>query len=146
MFGQDFFNDLLLLAKIRNRFAHEINAKDFSDQRISSWLKNMKVYQLLPGMVERAMLRADEEKNNLPPRKEPGEPHSISASGYYFIVKGISDDPQSSFRFCIDMMIHQLDKCADNMTRNLANLQHDWMTADERMASKAVVKEEQPSP
>jgi hypothetical protein len=40
--GEDFFGDLLLVAKIRNRFADDITAKDFDDQSISMWFKNMR--------------------------------------------------------------------------------------------------------
>jgi hypothetical protein len=144
-FGQDFYDDLLLIAKIRNRFAHDITAKDFSDQRISSWLQNMKVYQLLPGMLASAKQRMDEEGRKPQPAEKPGEPRTLSAAGYHSLLKQILEDPQSAFRYCIDMMLHWLDKYADNMNRNLAHLQHYWMTAEELKADGQPAQE-QPSP
>ena len=39
--GKDVFDDLIAIGKIRNRFAHAIEAKNFSDQKISTWLKGM---------------------------------------------------------------------------------------------------------
>jgi hypothetical protein len=143
-FAQDFYDDLLLIARIRNRFAHDITAKDFSDQRISSWLRKMKAYQLLPGMLASAKQRMDEERKGPKPAKKPGEPQTLSAAGYYHILEHTLADPQSAFRFCIDMMLHQLDKYADNMNRNLAGLQGNWMTADEPKAQESVAKGQPP--
>lgn len=129
-FQKDFYEDLLLISKIRNRFAHEIEVKDFSENRIFAWLSNMKSYQLLPGMLEHAKKRARDERGKPKPPKKSGEPRQVSAAGYYLILKHTYDDPQSAFRFCIDMMLHQLDKYADNMKKNLANLRGNWMTTD----------------
>lgn len=102
-YGRDFYDDLLLVAKIRNRFAHELDAKDFSDQKISSWLKQMKLYKMLPEMLERFKEQAASE----------------NASGHdktkAFILGNVVANPQSSFRQCISFMLSHLDKCAANM-------------------------------
>ncbi|AKS22863.1 MAG: hypothetical protein C75L2_00020044 [Leptospirillum sp. Group II 'C75'] len=142
-FQKDFYEDLLLISKIRNRFAHEIEVKDFSESHIFSWLRNMKAYQLLPEMLERAKKRAEDERGKPQPPQISGKSSKVSAAGYYHILKDTYEDPQSAFRFCIDMMLHQLDKCEDNMKKNLANLCENWMTADP--GSEGMAHGKQPS-
>jgi DNA-binding MltR family transcriptional regulator len=117
-FAKDFYDDLLILAKIRNRFAHSIEAKDFTDQHISGWLKNMKSFQMLPGMLERFKARA----------AKPDASRDEKAAAY--VLANVVADPQSSFRQCISMMLHQLDRCSANMHANLEKLAPNWMTAD----------------
>jgi hypothetical protein len=114
-FDRDFYDDLLAVAKIRNRFAHEIEAKDFSDQRIDAWLKGMKVYKFLPGIFERAQERRD-----------------LAAA---LIAKHELEDAQSSFRFCIDVMIHQLDKCAVDMRKLIADVSTPEGARDDKPTS-----------
>jgi DNA-binding MltR family transcriptional regulator len=116
-FGRDFYEDLLLISKIRNRFAHDIDAKDFADQSIDNWLKRMHVYRYLPGMLERARKRL-----------ETGQ--TVDSMASVLILEGNLEDAQSGFRYCIDMMLHYLDRCAENMRKNLANLREDWIVAD----------------
>lgn len=129
-FQKDFYEDLILISKIRNRFAHEIEVKDFSENRIFAWLKQMKVYQLLPGMLESAKKRVADGRGSLNPRKEFDGTGKVTTDLNYQILKDTYDDPQMSFRFCIDLMLHQLDKYAENMNRNLTDLRENWMTAD----------------
>lgn len=111
--GGDIYKDLLTLAKIRNRFAHVIEAKDFADQQLSAWLKNMACYKLLPRLVESLTdkAKADEKMR-----------------GPAFTARNTLEDPVSSFRFCIDQMLHHLDQCQENMARNLSGLTENWMT------------------
>lgn len=40
------------------------------------------------------------------------------------------------FRFCIDQMLHALDKCHANMEKNLASMSGGWLTADETPVQK----------
>ncbi len=56
--GEDIYTDLLIVGRIRNRFAHVIEVKDFSDKKISPWLKNMNVYKLLPDLRAQGEERA----------------------------------------------------------------------------------------
>jgi DNA-binding MltR family transcriptional regulator len=125
--GEEFFGDLLLVAKIRNRFAHVITAKDFDDQSISAWLKNMRSYKILPGLLTRGEERLAKE--------------NISQNRVFVsIVQQAMADGRMGFRFCITNMIDHLDKCAANMKRNLEGLTTHWMVADEKP-----VRSEKPS-
>lgn len=114
---KDIYSDLLTVAKIRNRFAHVVEAKDFSDQKISAWLRNMKAYQLLPELKKQGEARAASEPSNV---------NRIFVN----VVDDAIADNQMGFRFCVDMMIQHLDECRANMEKNLANLPGNWMVAN----------------
>jgi len=117
-FGEDFYGDLLLVAKIRNRFAHAIEAKNFSDQKISAWLRSMNAYQFLPRLLDRAKKSAEAEK-------------TVNNMALLSIYEDALHDPRMGFRFCIDLMLHRLDGYRENMERNLSNLASNWLVADE---------------
>ena len=117
-YGKDLYDDLIAIGKIRNRFAHSIEAKDFADQRISTWLKGMHVYRFIPAILEKAKAEAKEEPTGL---------HLAKVS----ILEGMLEVDHLGFRFCVDQMIHYLDKCRANMERNLASLSGGWLVGDE---------------
>jgi len=123
-FGEDIYNDLLLVARIRNRFAHSIEAKDFSDQRISAWLKNMKWYQTLPPLLEKYKAAAA--------RPDASADDKTKA----YVLGNIVSDPQSSFRQCISFILSHLDECAANMRANLERLAPNWLVAKPGDASE----------
>jgi DNA-binding MltR family transcriptional regulator len=114
---EDIYKDLLSLSKIRNRFAHVIEAKDFSDQKISDFLRNMKVYKFIPGMLEDAKKRASLD------------PSAINLAMVSATTRMV-ENPQSGFRFCIDLMIDHLEKCKENMEKNLSSLPGDWLISE----------------
>ena len=64
--GEDIFKDLLPISKIRNRFAHCIEVKDFSDHKIGEWLNNLQGSILLPKMLENAKKWLKLNKNKEP--------------------------------------------------------------------------------
>lgn len=117
-FGKDVYDDLRAIARIRNRFAHSIDAKDFTDRQIAAWLKNMNVYQFLPQILEKYKELA----------AGPNATRDDKAKA--FILGNVLDDPQSSFRECISMLLGHLDKCAANMRANLEKMAPNWMVAD----------------
>jgi hypothetical protein len=106
---------LIILSRIRNRFAHVIEAKDFSGERINAWLKNMGVYQLIPGVVTQFKERAivDPTRNN--------------KAAAFTAERLLDGDNISVFRFCIDLMADHLEKCGSNMAKNLASLPGNWL-------------------
>ncbi len=106
--GADIYKDLLMIAKIRNRFAHVIEAKDFSDSKIHAWLQNMRCFQLIPDMIKRLQKRVEDDP--IPQNKTLA-----------FIAEVILADDISAFRFCIDQMLGHLEKCRANMVASLAN-------------------------
>lgn len=109
---EDIYKDLLTLSKIRNRFAHAIEATDFSDQTISDFLRNMKVYMFIPDMLEHAK------------KKAAIDPSAVNLAMVSATTRMI-EDKQSGFRFCIDLMIDHLEKCKENMKKNLSGLPGD---------------------
>ena len=118
-FGKDVFDDLILIGKIRNRFAHAIEAKDFSDQQIATWLRNMNAFRILPPMLDRAKQQA---------KDDPKAP----ALAKVLILEHALEGDHMGFRWCISQMIHQLDRCHTNMVKNLSALPGNWMVADEK--------------
>lgn len=124
--GEDIYRDLMTISKIRNRFAHCIEVKDFSDQRIGAWLNNLRGSSLLPEMLEKARKEAQGgETTGAQPESD-----AISKRAKLLILEGISQEPQSRFRWCIDLMIHTLDECARNMKHNLENLPGSWLVSE----------------
>ncbi|MGA7674893.1 MAG: MltR family transcriptional regulator [Rhizomicrobium sp.] len=127
----DDFADLITISKIRNRFAHFVEVKDFSDQKIADWLSNLQGSKLLPQMIKQAKEEASGEKID-PAAPSTGQ---VSKRGKLFILEGIAAEPQGRFRWCIDCMIHQLDKYAGNMKRNLESLPGSWLVGDSKLTS-----------
>lgn len=121
-FGKDIYNDLKIVGQIRNRFAHDINATDFSDQKISAWLKNMKVYKLISHLRKQTENRTRDNSSTI-------------SQAAVFIREDIIEDDQYTFRFCIDLMLSHLDKCRCNIEMNLSNLAEDWMTSENTPSS-----------
>jgi DNA-binding MltR family transcriptional regulator len=112
--GKDVYHDLILISKIRNRFAHSIEAKDFTDQKIESWLKDMNGYRVTISMAEQARKRAtsDPSRNN----------QTLS-----YIATNIAAEQIRTFRFCMDLLISHLDSCRENMENNLSSLPGNWL-------------------
>jgi DNA-binding MltR family transcriptional regulator len=40
-------DDLIIVTKIRNKFAHDLSVKTFEEQQITDWVKNMHAYTAL---------------------------------------------------------------------------------------------------
>jgi DNA-binding MltR family transcriptional regulator len=124
--GEDIFKDLVTISKIRNRFAHCLEVKDFSDQRIEAWLNNLRGSILLPEMLEKAKKEAQAGETTGAQR----ERDAVAKRAKLLILEGMSQDPQSRFRWCIDLMIHTLDEYAQNMKYNLENLPGSWLVGE----------------
>jgi DNA-binding MltR family transcriptional regulator len=116
--GKDVFDDLSAIGKIRNRFAHAIEAKDFSDQKISTWLKGMASYSFIAKILAKA-------------KKENKMESHVSNMAKVLILETALEVDHMGFRFCVDQMLHVLDKCHANMEKNLASLPGGWLTGDE---------------
>jgi hypothetical protein len=124
--GEDVCKDLVSISKIRNRFAHSIQANDFKDQQIAAWLNNLRGSVLLPDMIKDTKAKADAETG-----EAEQKPPKVTAKTRLFILEGMAEDPQSRFRWCIDLIVHQLDVCAQHMRKNLENLSPNWLTGTE---------------
>lgn len=128
--GEDIFKDLLTISKIRNRFAHNLEVKDFTDQKISAWLNNLRGSKLLPEMLERA--RKDVEKLESDGDTPYDETKKLEAMtrARLLVLEGMAEVPQKRFRWCIDLMIHKLDEYAEHMKKNLEGLEGGWLIGD----------------
>lgn len=111
---EDIYKDLLLIAKIRNLFAHSLDVKDFDDQRISAWLRNMKSYRFIPGMVERLREKA---------RSDPSTENECRA----YTASGLLEDDIMAFRFCVRQMIFRLEEAQRHMEKNLSDKPGNWL-------------------
>jgi hypothetical protein len=45
LYGENAHNDLMVIKKIRNKFAHSIEVKDFESKQISDWSKNFRLVE-----------------------------------------------------------------------------------------------------
>jgi len=106
------YDDLVTISKIRNRFAHVIEVKDFSDQKIAAWLQNLQGSRRLPEMIEQL-------------RKE-------GHSGHLYTLERIAEEPLSNFQFCISQMLYHLDRLGAHMKRNLESLPESWLMGQEK--------------
>lgn len=121
-FGKDIYNDLKIIGKIRNRFAHDIKVTNFSDKKIASWLESMKVYKLITHLRNHTEDRLRDDTSSI-------------CQIVDFILEDIMEDEQYAFRACIDIMISYLDKCRNNMEINLSKFSEDWMTYENALSS-----------
>lgn len=115
--GPELHSDLITVSKIRNRFAHFIEVKDFSDQKISAWLANLKGATLLPDIIEKAKKDAEkeEEETKLIP---VGEPQPLRKKQLILdLYQGMAVDQQFLFRWCIDTMVYQLDIITEDLRK-----------------------------
>lgn len=63
MIEPDSFNDLLIVSRIRNGFAHDISKISFDDHQISDLIKNMKMYAIVNKMGKEASERIKDGKS-----------------------------------------------------------------------------------
>lgn len=91
------YKDLIVINKIRNKFAHDLSVTTFENQQISAWIQNMHLYGIVKRMGEEA---AERLKNN-------------SSEGYRdrtadFIKSNALLSFKDSYRDCLRYMIHHL--------------------------------------
>lgn len=134
--GEDIYKDLITISKIRNRFAHNIDVHDFNDERVASWLANLRGSALLPEMLKKAEEEAEGEKRESKERAgEIPAKTGFEAFGKRLtrdILQDMSEDPRLRLRWCIDLMIWQLDRFAANMKNNLSALPGSWIIGDDK--------------
>lgn len=122
--GTDVYADLITISKIRNRFAHVIEAKDFSDKLIATWLKSMIVHKFLPNLLEDAKRKLESARTAI-------------NMAMVDIYQDAMEDGQLGFRMCIDLIIDYVEKCRTNMSRNLERLPDNWLVANPDEGKKA---------
>jgi hypothetical protein len=55
----------------------------------------------------------------------------VTSSAKVLILETALEVDHMGFRFCIDQMLHALDKCHANMEKNLASLSGGWLVGEE---------------
>lgn len=55
------YKDLIIISRIRNRFAHDLTVTAFDDQQITAWIKNMYMYSIVKKMGDEANERLTAE-------------------------------------------------------------------------------------
>lgn len=91
------YNDLLVISRIRNRFAHDVSLKSFDDQPIREWIKNMHMYSIVCKMSE-------EGKEQLKNRKGDNEPGLAAALIKSHATLSLYD----TYRECLRFIIHHI--------------------------------------
>lgn len=92
------YRDLIIISRIRNRFAHDLSLKSFEDQKISGWIKNMHIYGIVKKMGE-------EGKERLKNRKEGDDQLEITAA---FIKSNALLSMYDTYRDCLRYVIHHI--------------------------------------
>jgi DNA-binding MltR family transcriptional regulator len=94
---ESMFRDLLVISKIRNRFAHHLSTTTFDDQQITDWVRSMHIYGIVKEMGEAAAerLRTKTSANDSERRRD-------------FIKSNALLSTKDSYRDCIRYVIHTI--------------------------------------
>jgi DNA-binding MltR family transcriptional regulator len=122
--GEDAYGDVITISRIRNRFAHNIEAKDFDDAQIAGWLRKMIGYKFLPSLLEHA-------------KKDAANDPTIINKASVNVFEDALEDGQMAFRHCINLILHHLEQCRVNMAKNLSKLPENWMVANDPASESA---------
>lgn len=93
LYREDLKDDLILLTRIRNKFAHEVKIDSFDTPPIRDYMDKMHVLR-----VNRALLERTKEKN----------PQDQNGKTLLSILSSELSDYRNSFHLCIRDMIHLL--------------------------------------
>ncbi len=92
------YKDLIVVSKIRNKFAHDLSVKCFDDQMISDWVKSMHHYKMFLSSVKTFQEKAEQESSL------PESAHRFRTAAYVLgdSAKTIVD----SYRETVRLIIH----------------------------------------
>lgn len=93
LYEQDFKDDLVMLSKIRNAFAHKVDITDFGTPPISQWMNKMNTLKVHSSLLENM------KKEN---------PTAGTQGTALFVLSNELMDYRNSFHLCIRFMIHTL--------------------------------------
>lgn len=92
------YKDLILVSRIRNKFAHDLSVKSFDDQKITDWVKSMHHYKMFLNSVRTFQEKAEVE-SSLP---ESG--HQLRTIAY--ILGDSAKTIVDSYRETVRLIIH----------------------------------------
>jgi hypothetical protein len=111
LYGQDLNDDLVLLTKIRNAFAHRVDITGFEVSPVRDWMDKMTTLK-----VHRALLEHMKKENS----------QDFKGKSALSILSSELMDYRNSFHLCIRFMIHKLVAVERAIkSRHLANIAPD---------------------
>jgi len=97
LIDKEFYQDLTVINKIRNRFAHDVAIKELEKHPIGTWIKDMGVYRGLVAMRDR-------------PNDPSDTPEAKAANFAKALMTVELDTMRNGFRNCIRFMIVRLNE------------------------------------
>jgi DNA-binding MltR family transcriptional regulator len=92
--------DLMIVSKIRNKFAHDLSVKSFDDQQIADWVKGMHHYNLFLNSVEAIQKKHQLERESGTPESE----HKFRTIAY--VLGNSAETIAGSYRETVRLIIH----------------------------------------
>lgn len=92
--------DLIIVSKIRNKFAHDLSVKSFSDQQITDWVKSMHHYNIFLNSVKTFQEQYQAERESGVPESE----HKFRTIAY--ILGNSAKTIAGSYRETVRLIIH----------------------------------------
>ncbi len=99
--------DLMIVSKIRNKFAHDLSVKSFNDQQITDWVKNMRHYDLFLNSVKDFQKKAERE-STLPKSR-----HRFRTIAY--VLGSSAETIAGSYREAVRLIIHWIVDYEDHI-------------------------------
>jgi DNA-binding MltR family transcriptional regulator len=92
--GPEQYRDLIVVNKIRNKFAHDLNVVSFENPPVRDWLENMHICGIVKKMATEARERMD-KGTSVDQAKD-------------FIAGSFIDSATDMYRACLRFLIHQI--------------------------------------
>ena len=89
------YKDLIIVNKIRNKFAHDLSVTTFEDQQIAAWIQNMNMFGTVKRMAEKAKKRM-----------ESGESQREGTTTFDFVASNALSSMKDAYRDCLRYLIH----------------------------------------
>ena len=87
----EIYKDLMVVSKIRNKFAHDLAVKSFDDQKITDWVKSMHHYKLFLGSVREFEKKAESKSK---------------FRMFAYVLSGSAETIVDSYRETVRLIIH----------------------------------------
>jgi DNA-binding MltR family transcriptional regulator len=92
--------DLMIVSKIRNKFAHDLSVKSFNDQQITDWVKSMHHYDMFMNSVKKFQKQHQAERESGVP--EPDYKFRTVA----YVLGNSAETIVDSYRETVRLIIH----------------------------------------
>jgi DNA-binding MltR family transcriptional regulator len=103
LIAPEIYKDLIVVNKIRNKFAHDLSVKQFESQQITDLVKNMHMYAILCGLAGKYRKAANAEtKKGIAKNVRVG----VRASTFAFALENDLRSTKDSYRYCIRNLLH----------------------------------------